>query len=173
MNRFRLAIFLILLFLAGCFVTTGEIRNNKFFVENEFTVDLLGSEWEVVRQQVFVDIGIRQPNTVYEISFEHKKSNGFIGVNFLELDEVNRARSLEVHADEAVSTSSAMKLSQKLIKIDGIDAIEVVVSGKYMMKYIFMKKDAKGYELVYRNTPAYFDQYLGDFDKFVGTFRVL
>jgi hypothetical protein len=171
MNRLCLTALLLFLSLPGCLVTTGEIRGNKFFVQDDFTVDLPNSEWEVVRQQVFVDLGIRRPNSVFEVSFNHKKSNGFIGVNSMKMTEVDQARSLEVHADGAVTSMSGIKLSQRMIKVDGIDAIEVVISGKYMRKYIFLKKGSAGYELIYMNTPAYFDQYLGDFDTFVGSFR--
>lgn len=161
-----------LLFLHGCLVTTGEIKENRFFIENDFSVDLLDNSWEVVRQQVRVDLGIRRSNTVYEISFRHKNSNGTIGVNSFELDNVGNARSIDIHADDAVARWGGIKLSQKMIKIDRIDAVELVISGKYMVKYIFFKKGGKGYELVYINTPTYFDEYLGVFEKFIGTFKV-
>ncbi|MBI4686378.1 MAG: hypothetical protein HY756_01120 [Nitrospirae bacterium] len=172
MQRIRLSLLLLtLLFLTACVTTTGEIKGNQFYLENYFNITLLDSDWEVVRQQTWVQYGVKKSNTMYEISFRHKKSNGIIGVNSYWLDEVGKTQSLDIHANEAVAEFGGMKLSQKIIKVDGIDAVELVISGNYMFKYIFLKKGDKGYGIIYRNTPAYFDEYLSVFDKFVGTFR--
>lgn len=162
-----------LLLLTGCAITitttgttTGEIKGNTFYLKNNFSVDLLDDDWEVVRQ--------RGGYPVDEISFLHKKSNGRIRVNFVELNEIEQKRPLDVIADAIVADKGVLKLSQKMIKIDGIDAIEFVLSGgNYMHKYILLKKDKSAYEIQYTNTATYFDEYLGVFDKFVSSFKIL
>jgi len=166
-----LAVFLLL--LAGCASTTGEIRDNRFYVAQGFSVDLLNDEWQVTRQTVNpMNAPSFRVNTPWQISFSHKNSNGFIGVTSFMMNELGQARSLDVWADNLVANSGGMKLSQKNVKIDGIDAIELVTSGKYMVKQVFLKKEKKAYRMVYSNSPTYFDQYLGVFDKFVETFRI-
>lgn len=166
-------IFFLLIAVTGCLTTTGEIQGNHFLVSKDFQIDLLDSEWEPVRQQVFTDIGIRRENMPSEIVFRHKKSNGVIGVNSMELDTVAQERPLEVHAENALVNHGEMKLSEKVLTVAGFDAIELVISGKYMTKYIFLKSGQKGYEIYYKNTPTYFDQYLDAFDRFVQTFVLL
>jgi len=154
----------------GCVV--GEIRDNSFYLQDDFTVQLLNEDWQVIRQTR----APLNPRVVYsrdKIAFSHKKSNGFISVNSFALSDIDQARALSIHADAAVASWRGMKLSENLTKIDGIDAVEVVISGARMVKWVFMKKDAQGYRLMYSNTPAYFDEYLGVFDKFVETFKLL
>ncbi len=160
-------------FLSGCFSTTGEIRGKMFYLEHDFTAALVDDDWQVIQQEKGVRYGAPYVSSVYEISFNHKKSNGMIGVNSFILSEVGQARSLEIHAEDAIARWEGIKLSQRMIKVDGIEAIEVVMSGKYMAKYIFLKKGQNGYEIVYTNTPTYFDEYLSVFDKFVETFKTL
>lgn len=164
-----LSVFVLVFLLQGCAGTTGAIRGNQFYLEGNFAVDLLNEDWEIVRQKY--DLGIA--SSPFEIAFVHKKSNGEIGINSFKLDEVFKARSLEVVADEAVARWSGIKLSQKFIKISGNDAVEIVISGHYMVKLIFLKKKDSGYWLLYKNTPTYFDEYLEVFDKFVKKFITL
>jgi len=154
----------------GCVV--GQIRNDMFYLEDEFSVHLLDNDWKVIRQTR----APLNPNVVYSrdrIGFAHKKSNGYISVNSFVLSDIDQSRTLSIHADAAVASWHGMKLSEKQTKIDGIDAVEVIISGARMVKWVFMKKDEKGYRLMYSNTPAYFDEYLGVFDKFVETFKTL
>ncbi len=162
-----------LLLLTGCASTTGEIRENRFYVAQDFSVGLLNDEWQMTRQTVnHLNAPSFRENTPWPISFSHKNSNGFIGVRSYTLNELGQARSLEVWADSLVANSGGMKLSQRNVKIDGNDAIELVTSGQYMMKQVFLKKGKKAYRMVYSNSPAYFDQHLGVFDTFVETFRI-
>lgn len=157
--------------LSSCLVTTGEIKDKRFFIENDYAVDILDSDWEVERQEVFVDGNYRRENSPFDIAFQHKKSNGVIGVGSFDLDNVMKDRSLEVHAEEIVAQLEGIKLSERNIAIDGVDAIELIVSGNYMVKYIYLKTKDRGYFFLYRNTPTYFDDYLGTFDGFVKTFK--
>jgi hypothetical protein len=169
-NMRILAVCLAFVCLTGCVV--GEISNGIFYLEDDFSVHLLDDDWQVIRQTR----APLNPNVVYsrdEIAFEHKKSNGFISVNSFALSDIDQSRTLSIHADAAVASARGMKLSEKQTKIDGIDAVEVIISGARMVKWVFMKKGEKGYRLMYSNTPAYFDQYLGVFDKFVETFKTL
>ncbi len=163
---------ILLLTILGCTTTTGMIQDNRFSVEQDFSVALLDSDWQVGRQTVFRDGIITRQNTQWPISFSHKNSNGFVGVRSFQMNEVGQARSLEVWADNMVANSGGLKLSQKSVKIDGNEAIELVISGTYMAKQIFLKKGDKGFFIVYSNSPAYFDQYLDVFDKFVETVRI-
>jgi hypothetical protein len=164
-----------LLLLIGCVSTTGDIRGDRFYVAQDFSVGVLNDEWEVTRQKVNHMIAANAPipreNTQWPISFSHKNSNGFIAARSYELNELGQARSLEVWADSIVAGSGGIKLSQRTIKVDGNDALELVTSGQYMMKQVILKKRKKFYKIVYSNSPAYFDQQLAVFDGFVGTFR--
>jgi hypothetical protein len=173
MRAIRCSLLLLLaLLMSGCLITTGAIQGDRFSVAQDFSVQMLDGDWEPVRQNSWLDRNyIRRWNTSYAISFQHKKSNGFIGVRSYDMDEVGQARSLEVWADSIVAGSGGLKLSQKMIKVDGMDAIELVISGNYMNKCIALKKGKKAYLLLYSNYPTYFDEYLGVFDKFVGTFK--
>jgi len=157
----------------GCTTTTGVIQNNSFSVENSFSVGLLDNDWQVERQKVFSDGVIKRQNTPWAIGFSHTKSSGFIGVYAWQLSEIDQARSLDIIADSIVANSGGLKLSQKTVKVDGYDAIELVTSGTYMKKQILFKKGDRGYLLRYSNSPTYFDQYLNVFDSLVGTFKVL
>jgi hypothetical protein len=169
---FPLVVFFML--LAACISTTGEIKENRF-IDQDFSVGLLNDEWQVTRQKVNHMVQpnafVQRENTPWALSFSHTKSNGFIGVGAYDLNELGLARSLEVWADNLVSNSGGLKLSDRSIKIDGSDALELVVSGKYMVKWIIMKKGKKAYRMVYSNSPTYFDQSLAVFDGFVETFR--
>jgi hypothetical protein len=161
---------LTLFLLTGCVV--GEIRDNSFYLKNDFTIQLLNEDWKVIRQTR----ASLNPSVVYsrdKIAFAHKKSNGYVSINSFILSDVSQARPLSVHVDAAVAYWRGMKLSEKQTQIDGIDAVEVIISSSRMIKWVFMKKGDRGYELVYSNTPAYFDEYLGVFDKFVETFKTL
>ncbi len=172
MNFFKkLGIIIIIGLLTGCLVTTGDIRDNRFFVEDDYAIDLLDSDWEVERQKVLVDGSYRRESSPFDIAFQHKKSNGVIGVGSMDLDNVMKDRSLEVHAEDMVAQFQGIKLSERKITIDGVDAIELIISGNYMIKYIYLKTNDRGYFLLYRNTPTYFDEYLGTFDTFVETFK--
>lgn len=164
-----------LLLLTGCaIITTGEIKGNTFYLKNNFSVDLLDDDWEVVRQKLVADPQTVRQNTINEIAFLHKKSNGWIRVNFYELNEIGQKRPLDVLADAAVAQPGVMILFKKMTKIDGVDAVEFVVSeGNFMHKYIILKKDESAYEIEYKNTSTYFDEYLGVFDKFVSSFKIL
>ena len=159
--------------LSACITTTGEINGNAFYLDNNFTVSLMNGDWTVLRQQKGVVNYQYYENTAYQISFSHKKSNGLIGVHSFVMSEVGQARSLEVHADSIASEFGGMKLSQRMIKVDGIDAVELLLSGNKMAKLILLKKGKMGFLLAYTNTPAYFDQSLSEFDKFIATFKTL
>jgi hypothetical protein len=174
MNSLKLTATLIAFFLlSACITTTGEIKGNTFYLENNFAIGLLNDDWTVLRQQKGIVNGRYYENTSYKISFTHKKSNGSIGVNSFVMSEAGQARSLEIHADGILSGFGGIKLSQKMVKVDGIEAVELILSGNKMAKFIFLKKGKMGYLLVYTNTPTYFDQNLADFDKFVETFKTL
>ncbi len=167
----------ILLFvLAGCITTTGEIRENRFYVDQVFSVAIIDSDWQVTRQRVNhltqPNAAFPRENTPWAISFSHKRSNGFIAVMSFELTELGQARSLEVWADNLVANSGGLKLSERSVKIDGNDAVELVISGSHMIKQVILKKGKRAYRIVYSNSPAYFDQYLAVFDGFVETFRL-
>jgi hypothetical protein len=164
---------LLLVVLPACITTTGEIKGNAFYLDGNFTVDMLDDDWVPSRQQAGVANGRYFENTHFEISFNHKNSNGFIGVNAFEMSDAVQARSLEVTADGIVANSEGMKLSQKMMKVDGVDAVELIISGKEMAKYVFLKKGKMGYILTYSNTPTYFDQNLATFEKFLGSFKAL
>lgn len=168
-NWTKVALVGIFLWLPGCVSTTGEIQGNRFVMSHNFTVEVLDSDWEVIRQQTMDDMGIHRESSVFEVAFKHKKSNGFIGINSMVMDAVDQARPLEVHAEETVARLG-MKLSQEIIKINNKDAMQLVCSGTYMTKHIFVKNGNMAYELVYQNTKTYFDQYLPVFDQFVRTF---
>jgi hypothetical protein len=139
LRLFKFSPFLILLLLlAGCVKTTGDIKENRFNVENDFSVGLLDNDWEVVHQKVNPlvqpNAAVQRENTPWQISFSHKKSNGFVGAGSWELNEVGQALPLDVWADGLVANSGGLKLSERSVKIDGNDAIELVISGKYMSK---------------------------------------
>lgn len=171
MKSIRMMIVLLaLLFNVGCVV--GEIKNNAFYLRNNFTVQLLNDDWQVIRQTIDPFFPNRV-NTHDKIAFAHKKSNGYISVTSMILGDIDQARPLSIHADAAVAGWRGLKLSEKQTKIDGVDAVEVVISGAYMVKWVFMKKGVKGYRLTYSNTPAYFDEHLGVFDKLVESFKTL
>jgi hypothetical protein len=177
MRLFKFSSFMILLLLlAGCVTTTGDIKENRFNVENDFSVGLLDSDWEVTRQKVNPlvqpNAAFPRENTPWQISFSHKKSNGFVAIRSYELNEVGQARPLDVWADGLVASSGGLKLSERSVKIDGSDAVELVISGQYMSKQVLLKKGKKAYRIVYSNSPSYFDQYLGVFDTFVESFRL-
>jgi hypothetical protein len=165
-----------LLVCAGCISTTGEIKENRFYLTQDFSVELLNDEWQITRQQVNHMIQPNAPiareNTPWPISFSHRKSNGFIAARSYELTEVGQARSLEVWADAIVANSGGVKLSERTIKVNENEALELVISGSYMMKQVLLKKENKAYRIVYTNSPAYFDQSLNVFDRFVETFRL-
>lgn len=161
---------LLLPFLTGCVV--GEIRDHSFYLKNDFTVQLLDEDWQVIRQTKD-PLNPKIQSSRDKIAFAHKKSNGYISANSFMLSDISQARPLSVHVDAAVANWRGMKLSEQQTKIDGVDAVEVVISSSRMVKWVFMKKGNWGYELVYSNTPAYFDEYLGVFDKFVETFKTL
>jgi hypothetical protein len=144
-----------------------------FYLENSFTVYLLDEDWMAVRQQKGVVNGKYYQNTNYNISFNHKKSNGTIGVVSYVMNEVGQARTLEIHADALATSIGGIKLSQRMTTVDGLDGVELVMSGDQMGKYIFLKKGRMGYLLAYTNTAAYFDQYLPVFESFLGTFKTL
>ena len=172
MTLFRLSPLVILfVLLSACISTTGEIKENRF-VDQDFSVGLLNDEWQVARQKVYhLNAPSLRENTPWAISFSHTKSNGFIGVGAFDMNELGQARSLEVWADNLVANSGGLKLSDRSVKIDGNEGLELVVSGKYMAKWIIMKKGKKMYRMVYSNSPTYFDQSLAVFDGFVQTFR--
>jgi hypothetical protein len=171
--------FCILILMIGCIKTVGEIKDNKFFYEDNFSVDLLDDEWQVLRQQMrqadplFPQIQPARYSSSYQIRFAHKKSNGFIGVDATPLTEVGKQRSLDVLVDAVVSKLEGVKLSQKKIMIGGIEAVEVVQSSKEMMKVIIFKTSEMVYYVVYTNTPSFFDTYLPIFDKFMMSLKVL
>jgi hypothetical protein len=171
MKNIRISFFCFALFcLAGCVV--GEITGDRFYLKSDFTVKLLNEDWQVIRQK-------REPlnpavtNSAIKIAFVHKKSNGYIGAESFVLNDVDQARSLRVHADAVVASWHATILSEKETKIDGIDAIEVVMSNSRIIKWVFMKKGNHAYALLYYNTPKYFDEYLDVFDEFVESFKTL
>ena len=167
---------ILLLLLSGCISTTGEIRESRFYLDQDFSVGLLNSDWEMTRQKVNrlvqPNAPIARESTPWPISFSHKKSNGFIAAKSYALTELGQARSLEVWADSIVAGSGGLKLAERSVRIDGSDALEIVISGQYMTKQVILKKGKKSYRLVYSNSPAYFDENLGVFDEFVGSFRL-
>ena len=165
----KMALMFFLISISGCVSTTGEIQGNRFVMSRNFSVGVLDSDWEIIRQQTSDDMGIHRESSVFEVAFKHKKSNGFIGINSMVMDAVDQARPLEVHAEETVARLG-MKLSQDMIKINNTDAMQLVCSGTYMTKLIYLKNGNVAYELVYQNTKTYFDQYLPVFDQFVKTF---
>ena len=174
MNKYHSAVLMLLLVvLPACITTTGEIKGNVYYLDGNFTVDMLDDDWVALQQRAGVVDGRYFENTHFEISFNHKKSNGFIGVNAFEMNNAVQARSLEVTADSIVANSDGMKLSQKMMKVDGLDAVELIISGKEMGKYVFLKKGKMGYILMYSNTPTYFDQNLATFEKFIASFKTL
>lgn len=172
-------VFCVLLLLIGCVKTVGDIRDNKFYDGDSFSVDLLGDDWEIMRQKMtpgdplFPSLHPARYSTNYEISFAHKKSSGFIGVDVRPLSDVGKQRSLDIIADSVVSDLEGVKLSQKKVTVDGIDAIEVVQSGKRLLKVLIFKTGEKIFYVQYTNTPAYFDQNLPVFDKFVASMKIL
>lgn len=171
MRNYGISFFcLALLCLTGCAV--GEITGDSFYLEKDFTVKLLNDDWQVIRQ-TRAPLNPAVKYSPFKISFAHKKSNGYIAADSFEMNEVSQARSLRVHADNVVAQWRATKLSEKETKIDGIDAIEVVMSNERIIKWVFMKKDKIAYVLMYNNTSKYFDEYLEVFDKFVESFKTL
>ncbi len=167
------------LFLVGCLVTIGEIKDNTFYFEDYFSARILDNDWEVIRQQkdigdpLFPALMPARYNSSYQISFAHKKSNGFIGVMANKLSEVGKQRSLDIIADSVISQFEGMKLSEKKITVDGIEAIEVIESGKKMMKLLIFKTGDVVYYVNYSNTPTFFDQYLPVFDRFVLDMKII
>ncbi len=166
------------LLLVGCLVTVGEIRDSTFYYEDYFSAKILDNDWEVIRQQkqtgdpLFPTLYPTRYSSSYQISFAHKKSNGFIGVIVSQLSEVGKQRSLDIIADSVISQFEGMKLSQKTSTVDGIEAIEVIESGKKMMKLIIFKTGDLVYYVTYSNTPTFFDQYLTVFDKFISDMKI-
>jgi hypothetical protein len=172
-------VFCIFLLVFGCVRTVGDIRDNTFYYEDNYSVELPGDEWQIIRQQVkpgdplFPSINPPRYSSSYQISFDHKKSGGFIGVTASKLTDIGKQRSLDVIADVIFSQSEGVKLSQNKVTVDGIEAIEDVHSGKKLVKLIVFKTDDMLYYVGYANTPTYFDQYLPVFDKFVSSMKVL
>ena len=112
-----------------------------------------------------------------EISFYHKKSNGWISVNSFSIDKEYRERPTVAQVESFLWANREKTVNQKAIKVNEQDAVWLETEdekGYYKAINVYVRlTDEYGCWITYGNTLSFFSEFLPLFEEFLQNFKIL
>ncbi|UCF80835.1 MAG: hypothetical protein JSV08_10110 [Acidobacteriota bacterium] len=148
-----------------------SIEDDSFMKKGLFQGKMLGDDWS--HKKGGGAFSVRNA----EITFYHKKSNGWISVNSFSIDEDYREKPVEANVENFLWINREIELSRKSITVDGHNVIWLEAEDEkkyYKAVNVYVRlSDEYACWITYGNTPSFFSEFLSVFEGFLQDFKIL
>lgn len=171
MNKTCLIASAVILLGATCTSAGVSVAGDTFNKKNVFQGQLMGVEWS------YKEGGGTFSGRNAEITFYHRKSNGWVAVNSFALDVDDRLKPTQAMVESYLWVNREKEVSRKTIQVDGKEAVWIEAEderGYYKAINVYIRlSSGHACWITYGNTSSFFTDQIPAFEEFLGTFKVL